>query len=94
MGPVIRLFAAGPTCRTLGFNVANDTALWINVCTLLEKNLDERATVAGLVDVAMHQLAHACTPYKGHGRVWSVAQSFANQMFFDVCTTEGLLQCI
>lgn len=92
---VIRLFAAKPSCTLLGFNIVNDTAIYINVTALLgDKENDQRPIVAGLVSTAMHELAHACTPHHSHDRVWSVAQSLANQQFFEVCQRTGLLQQI
>lgn len=92
---VVRLFAAKPSCRILGFNIDNDRAIYINVTALLDGGgSDQRAIVAGLVSTAMHELAHACTPYHGHDRLWAVAQSLANQQFFEVCQSQGLLQQI
>lgn len=88
--PVIRLFAASPSCKTLGFNIVNDRALWINISALMRDNDDQRTVVAGLVTTAMHELAHACTPGRGHGCAWEIAQSLANQLFYHESVAAGL----
>lgn len=93
--PILRLYAARPECTTMGFNVVNDRALWINISTFFVGACsDSRTIVARLVSTAMHELAHACTPGQEHGVVWKVAQCFANQKYFDVCTSAGLLNKI
>lgn len=92
--PVVRLFAASPSCRTLGFNVVNDRALWINVSALMRNDSDRRTIISGFVRTAMHQLAHAYTPGCGHRCAWDVAQSLANQVFHQECFLAGLYDSI